>query len=530
MTKILAWIKGHLLIVILCAVSVIVLPAVVFASAAWNQRIAGAIKERVEKQERRLSAVEKTSIEVKPLAPGSPTVQMDATVNEPILNQYRALREQIKADGDRVKTDAVRLNLEGKTDPNADPSQIVAALAPDVAPEERERVVRETVDQLVDGLLPEPPRELAEELPYQIYGAFQRAHEALLTRLNAGTPPEPTRVRDQLVEFDINYRRSQFNVGPEDPLKDEEVEKLAEAMTKQRLAIYGQTAQEKSVYADASIFNLPEWAGEGKPNERQWYDWQHLHWLHSDVVEAIRKANTADGEPTTIVGSPASSVVKRIVSIEAMPMYDTGAASSGRRGAAGGRQAPSGRAQSSRGFTSKYSPEDRGMEGEGFAEEEESGPAPFAPPSAESFADPTQPYPLDFSRSISGRPTRSGLYDTREVVLILIVDSMRLPQLFEAVNSTNFMTVVGVKAAAVDPYRDLAMGYYYGPDPVAEVTLNVETAWLRDWTVPLMPQPVKVAMGVVAPESGAAGEDEEEFSSPEGGPEGGGRRGRSAGG
>lgn len=492
MTPVLNWIKAHLLIVIMCLISVIVLPVVIFASSSWNAKIAKQIADRVSAQNGKISKASSTQVVVKPLVPGAPAIEDNMTVNQKMVDEYRAVREQIRADATELEQWVVKVNRSGKE------------------------------GQLVPGLLPEPSRSEMNELPFRIHNAFLRAHEELLKRTGAGMPPAPDLVQEQLVEFDRNYRRTQFNVDPQTMLSESEQTKLAEAMTARRLAIYAQAAQEYSVYADMSVLNLDPWQDQKAPDKFRWYEWQHTYWLNSDILAAITKANTVDGERGTITGQT-SSVVKRIVSIiperlyppslteaSLKPMNVPGGEASD---PAGGKTAggddfgpsvmPVGGAD--------FGPSDGGGPPPGTSMSKfgrfESAPADFSPgggggapkPAADpsAYADPGQPFAPTFAESISGRFGRTGLYDMRRVNVKLIVDSSRLQELFDAFHSTNFMSVVGFRTQPLEVSGDLAQGFYYGRDPVIEVELNIETLWLRDWTVNLMPPPVRQYFGIV---------------------------------
>jgi hypothetical protein len=100
-----------------------------------------------------------------------------------------------------------------------------------------------------------------------------------------------------------------------------------------------------------------------------------------------------------------------------------------------------------------------------------------------------------------------GAYDVRTVELTVVADSQRLPALFEALGRVNYMTVVGVELAPVDVWADLEQGYFYGDDHVVRATVTIETVWLRSWTLPLMPDRVRQAVGAPLAASQAQTED-----------------------
>lgn len=58
------------------------------------------------------------------------------------------------------------------------------------------------------------------------------------------------------------------------------------------------------------------------------------------------------------------------------------------------------------------------------------------------------------------------------------------------------MTVLDVKLRPADPFEAARQGYIYGTDPVSEVTLLIETVWLREWTAPFMPGDLRAALGI----------------------------------
>ncbi len=474
MTPILNWIKAHLIIVIMCAIAVIVLPVVLYASSSWNASIANEIKKRVNEQDQRMTRVSSAQIVVKPLAPGARSVETSMALNARMLEEYQAVRQAIKADATALERWVVDVNRAGK----------------------------ET--QLVPGLLPEPSRVQMNELPFRIHGAYIRSHEDLLRNSGAGMPLAPELVQEQLIEFERNFRRTQFNVGSEVTLTDTERTKLREAMTARRLAIYAQAAQEHSVFADIRVFNLDPWPDQKAPDKFRWYEWQHTYWLNSDIMAAIRRANTVDGERTPVFGDP-SSVVKRIVNILPERLYPTSVTEESVRRAT--EQAPSGAPEGGfGGMEGGFGGMEGGMEGVSFSkmgafetpsnERGSSSSGSAAAPSATSYADPNQPFPTDYSKSISGRSARTGLYDMRTVKVTLVVDSRRLQHLFDAFHTTNFMSVVGFRSMPVDVTAELAQGFYYGADPVILVELDIESLWLRDWTVDLMPPIVREHFGI----------------------------------
>ncbi len=111
--------------------------------------------------------------------------------------------------------------------------------------------------------------------------------------------------------------------------------------------------------------------------------------------------------------------------------------------------------------------------------------------------------PLDYGVSFTGR-TDNPLYDVRDVRLEIVVDSAKIPEIFDALARQNFMTVINARIDAQDLFAAIRDGYFYGTAPVSLLTLDIETIWLREWTAQFMPTGLKQALGIPieAPKTG----------------------------
>ena len=112
-----------------------------------------------------------------------------------------------------------------------------------------------------------------------------------------------------------------------------------------------------------------------------------------------------------------------------------------------------------------------------------------------SAANPGREVPLDFSYSFTGR-TSNPLFDVRPVELELIVDSEKMPEVFDALARYNFITILNVRVATVNLFDAIRSGYFYGSKPVSRIWLDLETVWFRAWTTEFMPPDLKAALGV----------------------------------
>ena len=81
-----------------------------------------------------------------------------------------------------------------------------------------------------------------------------------------------------------------------------------------------------------------------------------------------------------------------------------------------------------------------------------------------------------------------------------IVDYQQLTRVFEAFGKTNFMTILKTNLTDVDEYEAMQAGFYYGAGDCVQIDMVVETLWLRDWTLRLMPKRIKTRLSIDAPQ------------------------------
>lgn len=327
---------------------------------------------------------------------------------------------------------------------------------------------RDKHEVLVEGLFPQPADERqrpikALELAEALVGTADRpsAYQRLLDAIRAGGPVDPQRLLDALQDLrlrEVEKFRAQF--GHTD-LTPEVQAQISELLVKHRIGEYQRRAQEVSVYATLDQIPLAKPGAGGRPatvpspppTTAECFAWQFDYWVIESLLQAIASANTIDGELAPVP----ESVVKRIISIELdeLPIFGNEALVTA---------------------------------------------SPRAPRSQPGIV------PIRPTVSVTGRvgSTDNQLYDVRVATMTLIVASSRIPELFDALARTNFMTVLDADITEVDPYEHLAQGYYYGEDHVVQLRLQIETIWLRSWTVPLMPPPVRNNLGVVAQAEGGS--------------------------
>jgi hypothetical protein len=100
------------------------------------------------------------------------------------------------------------------------------------------------------------------------------------------------------------------------------------------------------------------------------------------------------------------------------------------------------------------------------------------------------------------------LFDVRSTQVQMVVETAAIPAVVNELARCNFITVSDVRLRPADAHDALRKGYAYGKEPCSELTLTLQSVWLRDWTTERMPlallKTIKSA-GKPKPEGGAEG-------------------------
>jgi len=433
MSTVLQWLKGNVYIVIFVAIMIAAPVTMWVVAGRMNQAVRTEVEARA-KMISDMSRFEKTSVSFDSPVPGNEAVKASIAVNRQFLDRYQQVVEIIRADADRVREEVLRINHKDRT-------------------------------VLVPELFPRPPLQLREILPQNMARALQGAYEQLLSDVGAGGPP----TRDEMVEHLTAARErylTQLLKQLTDTLTEDEQAGLTEQLTRTRLSYYADAAKGLKLYVTFADLNVPEPGDFPARAENEgmieMFDWEWRFWIKQDILMALAQANE---RYKSIVDAP----VKRLVSVFVADVARTG----GDAGAGSG------------GFDSgKGGPRRRGGRSSRRAEEPK-----------RVRTDASREVPLDYSVSFTGRAT-NPLFDVRLVELVLIIDSERLPEAFDALAKYNFMTITNARVETVDLFLAIKDGYFYGSKPVSRVTLELETIWFREWTTQFMPLELKQALGI----------------------------------
>lgn len=442
--QVLQGVKKHWAIPTLSVVTVAILGTTWWFSSGWNQQI----KTDQEKAANDLlSQVNNLKVTYAlPTIGTGPAVEQKSEPNAVLTQRYAERKKTLLSGGESVVKAAEAFNLAGK------------------AP-------------LVEGLFPEPKagEQLSKPLDFvtKLVGNNERgipsAYAALLADVGAGGPVNAAVLEAQLKDIEKREIEKIRGSSPTRELTPTEKESLQKLLVEARRNEYVRKANEVRVYGDMSAFPGAGSAGSGATPGRssgfgdaassggilltapstplsvtQAFNYQADYWFLKDLFAIVKNANSVNGRPLPV----REAVIKRIEKIELLPWRVQTAASA--------------------------------------------TPAPGGTPTDPSAA------AAAVGESITGFSDSAGanIYDVRKAKLQLIVSSSKLPEFFNAVARTNFMTVTGIAMEKVDGWNELANGYYYGDENVVRVLVDIEAIWLRSWTEQYFPKAVRTALGL----------------------------------
>jgi len=460
MNKVLPWIKSNVTIVVFALLIVAALILGPILSGKWNASVRGEAEERAKKLSL-LDSLERTTVNLN--VPGKAPVTLTTVVNPYLLREYERLTAELRADATAVRELAVTHNRKGR-------------------------------GALIPRIFPEMPPSERDTLPNEMYQTTLRAYRELLVDLRAGMPPAADAVRTSLESREEQYIFNTLRKQARKDLDANELKDLTEELSRARLALYGEAARNLSFYCPFEVMPLPSGVSAAAATPAQMFEWQWTYWIVDDVLRALAEANAAsNGEQNSVVSSP----VKRVHTFRVIDGLKAaaGGGGSGGGGGGGGGGLLGGGVPGRRGGAAVDAPV---AEGDGGAMAD-GGQVVGGEP-----IDPAMESPRDFTRTFTGRVT-NGLYDVRYVEVGMVVAAERLPVILNALARRNFITVVDLQVRPADAFAAAADGFIYGSEPVIDVTLTLESVWLREWTAPLMPLSVRQELKIASPTVGSPG-------------------------
>lgn len=434
---ILTWIKANIFIVIFAIVMIaaaIVLPIV---SSGMNTEVKSIVQARAD-QISKLDNVLKGEITDpagKPIGSGA--------ITDEFLARYEQVAALMDTDAKAVQAAALKHNRKDR-----------GVIRPDV--------------------LPEMAPAMRDVLPRKFWEDLRAAYDRLLAEVNAGMPPDLESMRETLLQARSTFISQELKKDPENPeLEPEEQQNLTEHLAKARMSLYADAAESIGVYLSPATLNIPEWSQENQPDLAGMFAWQWQYWITEDLLRALHESNKTDAK---VVRSPVKQILG--LTIHNLP------------GASGG---------GGQGGTQSGGPPRLGSAGAGAAAPalptgDEDGGA--AAPVGAAF-DPRTPVAADFKDYLSGRVS-NGLYDVINVQLDMVVETSRLPEVLDRLAAYNFISIADLSLTPADSFAAAQYGYVFGPKAVSQVSLILQTVWLREWTKEFMPDSVRTLLNIPA--------------------------------
>ncbi|MBI1372765.1 MAG: hypothetical protein GC159_08395 [Phycisphaera sp.] len=282
---------------------------------------------------------------------------------------------------------------------------------------------------MLQGLFPAP---VDQAKPYNARGAYLSEIVRMYHALKPGQPLGAKEIQEALAAVQEEYVRNIFPAPTN--LSDLQLAEIAQKQAEKLVQLHEDHARSIGVYVtplyldfsqpgswNPGPFVLGKWAQPGAlPPMGAIWEGQMQLWVQQDLVRAIRLCNDMDKPGASVLTAP----IKNLVSIT---MND--------------------------GTVGKANPEEQNID---------------------------KRLPDNFKQSHTGR-TSNPLYDVRQATMVMHVDTLKIPQVINAISKVNFMTVLGIKVTNVDEYEALRAGYHYGGRNVSQVELTVETLWMRQW-------------------------------------------------
>ncbi|MBI1303008.1 MAG: hypothetical protein GC172_04370 [Phycisphaera sp.] len=457
----LLWAKSNTIVVVFCAI-VLVVPAAAFVFAG---KFADDVREDAQKKasvHSDLSSMAKKSVSL-PI-PGGEPFPLAGLPNEDIVREYEQILTKVGDDARAVYTAARDFNAGTGAELKHAP----------------------IVPSSVFPNYNRANRSDAESVRFRFGDALRASYERLLADCRTGVPLEPTSLKNAIEAAEKRFVQGELKQESRAKLDAAQTAALDKQLGKARIEQYFEIAKRISFYVDPAAFPiptrevmnkiLPTGSDPAKAYDAQdaaLFDEQWKFWIISDVLHAFRDANAAN---PSVLQAP----LKRVMQIRVLPVEGAASASagSGEASAMGGEVAAA---------------EGDAAAGDASAAGAATGTATAAlgPPQV----DPKVEAPRDFSRRFTGRVS-NPVYDVRLVEVVFVAETARLPRIFDALASRNFMTVANVRLSPADPFEAARDGYLYGVEPVSEVRATIETIWLREWTAVSMPAVVRSQFGI----------------------------------
>ena len=466
MQKIVKWCKSNIILALLIAVSI----GAVVGLPQIGSNIVKEVKDELKVHSEYFSKIEKlTKTSVTP--PGEVN-SSSVAVNEQLIADYRTAMNHLRGDANEVVEQAHQMNQK----------------------DYKVLLVEEPND-----LFPSPTRSKMETLPQQFYQELKTNYELLLPVINAGDSISQEDLISSLEGVRVGFMNNDLNTDDDANLTQDQRTMLESRLSKHRINSLRKHAADIGIYLPESVLNIPEFDHKSIPPIEVLFGWQWRFWVIADTIGAIASIN----QEQTVFTAPIKRVAfMNVVGLPAMEdEYDEdidtgggiggggiggggmggGGMGGGGMGGGGGRGGPLG------GPIGGGDPTGGGGNSGGHGGGSSGGGAGGGSnsPPKEELSNST------FTGRVSGK-----MLDIVKVRLRCIVDTQRIPEILDGFAKYNFTTVVDLDLRPIDKFDAIAEGFEYGKASCSELTIVLESIWLRSWTTEYMPKKVKELLGI----------------------------------
>jgi hypothetical protein len=92
------------------------------------------------------------------------------------------------------------------------------------------------------------------------------------------------------------------------------------------------------------------------------------------------------------------------------------------------------------------------------------------------------------------------VFDVVHFTVCMNVQASDVNKVIQGLEKNRLLTVYQSDVESVNSAAVQQDGYFFGPNPVVTLTVKCEELFLRSWTKPLMPPPIKLFLNVQEPQ------------------------------
>ena len=460
--KVVDWCRANIILVILIVVCIGAIFGLPRVATDWADKVQQTLKQRATSF-KKIDNLQSTKV-----TPPGLNKSSKVAVNQALLDEYIDVTNTLREDAQEVVTTALRLN-------------------------------RKEFSVLSTELFPKPPLDQRETLPQHFYKLLEAEYKGLPTFVRAGSPVSRVDLAKELEDERVTFMDRDLSTKSNASLTIEQRKNLEKYLSEKRMNVLRAHAEDISMYLTEANLNIPSFDIHTIPNVGTLFTWQWRYWVVADVLGAIAVMNNAQ----SVLTSP----IKRLVMLEVLgiPGIADGAEQGGDNSGGGNTPKPSGGSPPPRpspfgggGSGPPPRPSPFGGGGGGFGGPTTPDPSPSAPSGGGgSGAKPPERGDEAGTQALSVTGRTSGdLYDIFQVRLKMVVNTEHIPTILDGFSSHNFFTIIDLDLQPEDTFVAIGDGFDYGSASVSELTIVLETVWLRAWTTEYMPDSVKHALGI----------------------------------